>query len=336
MFRKTMIFSIIVAVTLAAQATELRRSTTFEIQECDTSSFDEELVKAHAYVNKIKDRIVQNNLDVFNGDLAPDKICIGVEFKDIGGRAWADAGTGTIKMETDLIMRARNDAQLAVVIAHELAHLSMRHTLDASPVTGTRRAEIQSVMARIRQLNESIRALGKDMPDYQTRYTTLNTQLEEQLRIANSAITTEIGADALNNWEEAEADLVGAHLYLKAGFTADELTWRNQQVILAEANGEDVHGPPPDLNAAELRRQALAECGTTDVNRMNEPARGRQSYPSNCWTVWRILKKEPDTNPNFRNLMTDATSVVNLSSAPSLSEVKAEIENFNETPDPKQ
>lgn len=320
------VYAMAFTFSIASEATELRRNTNIPLTECNSEGFSNNLPKATAYVNRIKDHILASNSEIFRGDIAPANICLGVQHNTTGGRAWAEVVHRTIRIESNLIERAQNDAQTAIIVSHELAHLAMRHTLDANPVTGSQRSVAQAAFTRIYNLLEQITNLGKGSPDHQATHSRLSRELEAQQNIISPLVNAELGANAVNNWEEAEADTVGANFYLRAGFTSDELAWRTQQIIIARANNQDAHGPPPQITAAERLSQSNAACGIRQISTMAEPERGVARYPHECWSTWRLLKREPEINSTYRSLMNDTTSIVTLPGTPTLAEVKAEIE----------
>lgn len=271
---------------------ELRRETQSAFGTCDSGQFTEGFPVATAYVNALFQHIARNNPEVFRGDLAPDEFCVGIKYHPIAGRAWAQADRRTIVFDTDMLMRVQNDAQLAGIVGHEMAHVSMRHFVE--------------------------------------------DQAEHE-------------AGQPNYYHEAEADKIGAHLYLKAGFTSDELAWRHQQLatMLAAAGNRmgyppaegqrrpDVHAHVPPISASERIANGYRACGVTDTANMTEPDVGILRYPSECWTIWSLRHGEPARSAEYRRLMNDSRSIVNLSSGPTLAEVKAEIEAYVPPPDPK-
>lgn len=280
------------AVSLLATSatTDLRRETSVELEDCDRSQFSDRFPSTVRYSQQLMQHIMENNPDVFHGDLAPENFCIGITNNRVGGRAWADSKTRTMVIDPNLVLRVQNDAQLAWIIAHELAHVSMRH------------------------------------------YVEPNASRNNSARV------------------EAEADAIGAHLYLRAGFTSDELAWRVQQLavlpnMMASVTGPDYfgevqtmtagHAPSPDIPASERISNAYQTCGGSSAN-MSEPSFGQNlPYPAPCWSVWSIRHDEPSRSAEFRRLMNDSRSLVNVITSPNLAAVKTEILNSEPPPDPK-
>lgn len=279
-------FSLISIPQSYAQEQTLRRETDIELQSCDRSQFTEGLPESNAYLNALMRHIARENPEVFHGDLAPDRLCIGVKYLDGGARAWATAERRMITINHGLILRARNDAQMALVVSHEMAHLSLRH-IHTDP-------------------------------------------------------------DTESSQDEADADRVGAHFFLKAGFTADELAWRQQQIadVLAQlgitpgqhpgerampinADGTPLmHAPAPDISSSERIANGYRACGVTNPATMSEPSIGNLRYPSECWTIWDLRHGAPARSATYRAWMTDERSITNLALTPGLQDAKDELEGF--------
>ncbi|AGH94546.1 M48 family metalloprotease [Pseudobdellovibrio exovorus] len=283
---------LVFAVSLLATSatTELRRETSVELEDCDRSQFSDRYPSTVRYTQQLMQHIMENNSDVFHGDLAPENFCIGITDNRVGGRAWADSKTRTMVIDPNLVLRVQNDAQLAWIVAHELAHVSMRH------------------------------------------YVEPNSSRHNAARV------------------EAEADVIGAHLYLRAGFTSDELAWRVQQLavlpdMMASVTEPDYYGEvrtttaghsrSPDIPASQRIANAYQTCGGSSAQ-MSEPNFGsNMPYPAPCWSVWSVRHGEPARSAEFRRLMNDSRSLVNVITSPNLSAVKTEILTAEPPPDPK-
>lgn len=314
----------------ASFATELRRTTAFSFEECDRSQFLTAVPKATAYVTEIANRIMRANPEVFRDDLAPENICIGVQFNNAGGRAFANAASRSFFIETGMLTLAQNDAQIAIVVAHELAHISMRHFHGGYPVTGP---AVTQAAIELNRLSSQLSGKGE-----RTTHENDNLQaaIREQNNIIDSAIAAQLGQSVVPNWVEGEANLVGAHFYLQAGFTSDELAWRDQQVAILTSQGEEPSATPPDIPAQDRISQAYAACNVSSPASMSEPSRGVMRYPAECWTIWNLRHQTPQMNPQYRTQMNDSTSIVNLSlpADSNLAAVKEEVEAY-QPEDPK-
>jgi hypothetical protein len=321
---KTFVLLFAFLVPASTFAIELRRETPFPFEECDRSQYLTVTPKATAYVTEVARRIMLANPSVFRGDLAFENFCFGIRYNDTGGRAWATAESRSFVVESGMLTRVQNDAQLAFVVAHELAHVSLRHFHGGYPVSGP---AITAAATEIRRINELIFSPNARSEDNDA----LNTQLRAQEAIINNAITAQFGEGVLNNWEEAEADRVGAQFYLNAGFTSDELAWRPQQIIITDAMRLDVHSPAPQITARERIDRSYSGCNVpSDRTNMSEPVRGTASYPSSCWSIWNLRHNAPATDSEYRTLMNDSRSIINLDlpAGSNLEAVKAEVEAY--------
>jgi len=326
---KTLALLLVTLVSTSTFAIELRRETPFPFEECDRSQYLTATPKATAYVTEVARRIMLANPSVFRGDLAFENFCFGVRFNNTGGRAWATAESRSFVIETGMLTRVQNDAQLAFVVAHELAHVSLRHGHGGYPVSGP---AITTAAAEVRRINALIFSPSARPEE--------NAGLNEQLRtheaVINNAISAQLGSDAINNWDEVEADRVGAQLYLNAGFTSDELAWRPQQIVITDAMRLDVHSPAPQISSTERIDRSYSGCNVSDRANMAQPERGTASYASSCWSIWNLRHNAPATDSEYRTLMNDGRSIVNLDlpAESNLQAVKVEVEAY-EPPNPK-
>ena len=293
---------------------EIRRDTVMPLGSCDQSVFEPNLPITNVYLNRIFRHIAQNNPQVFNGDLAPENICVGVRYNGAGGRAWALVDRRTLYIDSSLVARAQNDAQVAAVIGHELAHITMRHTpLDGIPVQGAERESLRSMLRERNGIVDQINRLSKD--GNTAAIEELQRRDRELLSQINQRLTERYGRDFTDTWMESEADLVGAYYYLNAGFSSAEVAWRSQQVAIAEANNQNVHGAPPAVSAAERTQMAFQACGVTDTANPAEPVKVSnpgQRYADACWTVWKLRHGALREGALYASLYNDHVGIENL------------------------
>lgn len=324
---KRLVFSI-TFLTLSAGAVELRRETPYEFKPCNRTEFITVLPKSLTYVTDMARRIMHANPSVFNGDLATENFCFGIKYNE-NGRAWANAETRSFVMDTGMLTRVQNDAQLAFVVSHELAHVSLRHFHGGYPVSGP---AISAADAALREIRAQMMLESNRTHEASER---LNDEEHRHQAVIDDAIRAQFG-EITGNWEEGEADRAGAQFYLAAGFTKDEIAWRSQQVVITDERNEDPHSPPPQISAQERISQAYAGCDVTNIASMSEPARGGGPYPNQCWTIWNLIHNAPATDGTCRSLMNDARSIVNLDlpEESNLNAVKAEVAAYVH-PNPK-
>lgn len=157
-----------------------------------------------------------------------------VVFDDKQANAFALPG-GKIGVYTGLLRVAKNDAQLAAVIGHEIGHVIARHSAERV----SQQASSQLGLA----------ALGKIAGD----------NPKSNLLMGLLGVGAQLGILLpYSRTQESEADLIGLDLMARAGFdpTQSVALWQN---MITEAGGK---GPPQFLSthpASENRIAALQE-----------------------------------------------------------------------------
>ena len=122
-----------------------------EPKPCEDGKDNPEAVR---YIRGIAGWIMQRNPNTFAGPYAPGQFCFAVTSAQ-GMNASASVETRTIFVSTGLLlMDGAKDADIAAVLAHELAHITMQHKLrepdavdlppDYDPVEGQRRLAARS------------------------------------------------------------------------------------------------------------------------------------------------------------------------------------------------
>lgn len=79
---------------------------------------------AARYVESIAKSIIDANPSVFKDDLSFDKFCFYV-IRDDEFNAFATPPSANVVFHDTMLIRMRNDAEVATKLAHELAHLTM-------------------------------------------------------------------------------------------------------------------------------------------------------------------------------------------------------------------
>ncbi|RYZ55919.1 MAG: hypothetical protein EOP07_13275 [Proteobacteria bacterium] len=85
---------------------------------------------AEAYVSKILRYIMAKNNNIFKGRLDFSHFCVSV-VRDDEFNAFALAESGNVIVNDTLLKAMSSDALFAATLAHELAHVTMGHTIDA-------------------------------------------------------------------------------------------------------------------------------------------------------------------------------------------------------------
>ena len=326
--------------TQIAISMETRRQTVVTLSSCQDEA-NPNLMKTDLYVQNLKRKITTANPDIFSEDLNAADICLGVKLTK-SQRAWAEADKRSAKIDSGLIMRVKNDDQLAFTMAHELAHITMRHApLDGIPIEGADREDARELLRRHQAKYEEILAWPKDGP--REVFERLQRELREINQELNNIIVDHHGEEAVSNWMETEADVVGAYYYLRSGFDPLEVTWRLDQIVIAlndagldprtqsHGPGYDPHGPPPAMTSDQRVARALAVC-RLDLGPFSEPPiRGTHRYPMPCWQIWNIKFNLAQNEPLFFELYQDLPPRLDQEVNPSLTEVKDEIDSHSTT-----
>ncbi|NBX16979.1 MAG: hypothetical protein EBR09_06390 [Proteobacteria bacterium] len=166
------------------------------------------------YLNELKNVIARANPKTFQGNLAPENICIALETADRGTGGGAFGDSGRITLERLAVKKAASDAELGALLCHELAHVSMHHmrtsrnsasgeTLNFSHGVGPDRYFQQlRQYPNYRTEKQALDALSRRLAEVEREYITLQSQLPHLAELAfpkdvlESAKKNEAGAKA--------------------------------------------------------------------------------------------------------------------------------------------
>ncbi|HYX33358.1 MAG TPA: M48 family metalloprotease [Oligoflexus sp.] len=99
------------------------RARTVPLASCEKQGGSDPNVQ---YVQTVLDSLTSANPATFKGLLASSKFCLRViESSELN--ASADTTTGIIQMNTQALRESIHDADVAAILAHELAHITMNH-----------------------------------------------------------------------------------------------------------------------------------------------------------------------------------------------------------------
>jgi hypothetical protein len=87
-----------------------------------------------AYLAALKNHIAAANGQTFRGVLAPKNICVALDLMDLGTGGGAFGNSGRFEVERATVRGAANDAEVAAVLCHEMAHIAMNHLKTAVSV----------------------------------------------------------------------------------------------------------------------------------------------------------------------------------------------------------
>lgn len=310
---------------------ETRRETSVALATCHDSQYSPNLPLTKRYLRSILDELISSSPEVFRGDLAKNKICIGPKLST-SQRAWAQAEKRSMEIETGLILRIQNEEQLATVIGHELAHVALRHTpLEGNPVPGDDGIKANLLLKQNAEYMEKLFTLvkGKDAAEI-LMYQEKEAQVSKEI---NDLFLKNFDKEFTANWMETEADVTGAVYYLKAGFSSVEIGFRIEQLATdahraglnprTQNSGRnfDPHAPSPAMSAEDRTELAHRVC---ELDSSEAPPRGIHRYPMPCWQIWNMRVNLPSTNSEFYQLMQNKTSR-NIDRGVTLEEVREEI-----------
>lgn len=243
MFRK--IFYGLVAAALVACATsptgrsQLMLISDSEMNQMGTQAFQQMRQQQEVSSNRRVQRYVQCVADAITGELEGEGAETDWEivvFEDDSANAFALPG-GKIGVHTGLLDVARNQDQLATVVAHEVGHVLSRH--------GAERVSQQFAAGTALQVVNAY--VGEESSN------------SSKLAMAMLGLGTQVGVLLpYSRIQESEADVIGLDLMARAGFDPRQSVdlWQN----MAEQGGSrppellSTH-PAPESRIKELRER---------------------------------------------------------------------------------
>lgn len=191
------------------------------MSSCVTPEPNEGLGEVVDYVRKVSNDLAKGNEDIFRDDLAIERFCFQVQ-GDSEISATADSRDGTITISPRSILNLESPAQLASILAHELAHVTMNHLdLDQHPDLSE---------------NNEYQELRKKLSNSDLSEDELSAT-QEKIKSLEREILGEESHDLKLNWKESEADDVGLEFYTKAGYGS--LDYEKTFEKVSEIVGED-------------------------------------------------------------------------------------------------
>jgi|GEM_PF-673663 len=230
-------------------------------------------------LNSLAEKITSANPQTFQGNLSLSQLCIGIN------AAWTklDARTQpevkTILFSTPMILVAQNDDELAAVLSHELAHITLQHQgfgeapprLSADPIFVALKSRGQALQSEVAALAKQ-GGREKDIFHLSEQF----GELQKQMNARIDAVYGEANAHA--NWFEQEADEVGAEFFVRAGFKSNSylsMLWRT-----SSASVDDYQ------RCQGLIEEALVK------NSSVRPERGNKVHPTTCWRAFHLKVDE--------------------------------------------
>jgi hypothetical protein len=229
-------------------------------------------------LHRIAHSIALGNPEVFSGVLDLSQICIQVNPSESFVGAHTDPSRKTIVFGLKLMASAQSDEQLAAVVAHELAHITLQHAgLGEISPRVLKTPEGAALSAKQGALQKTIQELTKNGAP-QSEIFKVSAEFEKTIDEAN-ALTDKIYGEknANRNWIEQEADEVAAEFLLKAGYPVHEFA--NMLWLGNSAKSEEV------MQCNNLIYAAWD-------NATERPERGAATHPTTCWRVFHLLVDE--------------------------------------------
>ncbi len=173
-----------------------RRDPKKPFETCQTSTpGDSALATAQSYVQRIAYYIMKKNPQTFDGDLAPEKFCFQiVDSATVNASAAVESRLITFYRGIFDVMQ--NDGQIAAVMAHELAHVSMYHAGGIEKEEVENDPRWQSESGAIKQRIQSLKANEMDL-----------YQRSDSLRNEKDNLETSLSSKAPDALRQKQAEL---------------------------------------------------------------------------------------------------------------------------------
>lgn len=233
---------------------------------------------ANKRVRRIAHSIALGSPDVFKNSLRIESFCFKIAKSEAAKPASTEVEQKTITFSLGILAKAQSDSQVASVIAHELAHVTLQHTgfgEIAPRVLNT--PEGKHLAIRQNALRDKIKRLAQagasaaDVLQVQNEFA--KTVIEQ------NTLTDKVYGEqnAYRNWAEQEADDVGAEFLVKGGYPIHEFA--NMLWLSSSATP-----------------QQIMECNNIIYNAWNNsterPERGTENHPTTCWRAFHLLVDE--------------------------------------------
>jgi hypothetical protein len=231
-----------------------RREPTAPLRDCRAERFSVGSVSAAAdsYLQKIARALMEGNPATFAGPFGPTAFCF-TTTADETINAFAYSNSGDVLFNVGLLRVATSDAQVAGIMAHELAHVTMQHTADLVhprlKTDATWVAANAELQAMIERDSERLEQLWED-------YTAARLSQQDLRRRAQAIFSPELRAqreDLRAKAQQWQDDLFAGPVVEDAGWDLYETFQTKFQPILDGAAGQEgPGGMPADDGGAQL------------------------------------------------------------------------------------
>ena len=320
--------------------------------------------------NMMLDMMERNNASgakTFTGFLRPSDFCIGTEFSKIFN-AYAIPVSGQVVFNSQVLLEAQNDAFVAGILAHELAHITLKHDtwypehtfrFARSQAKSEFEAAEKATNENNKRFSDSIpklleivsdEALGQDgeldallenlevrTPEYWAtigQFVLDKGLCAEKCAEWSSAIDETVSAITAFNTSKSELDSIVARYY------NEEDIANKTEKDADEVGFEFFARSDYNLNSyfdfttyflENFDNKSLRSCTRRSLE---EVSRGTHSHPENCWRQLNQREELKDHAEDY--IVFQRESSINRFTSPSLAEVKAELQAIHAIIDQQQ
>lgn len=238
-------------------------------------STDSKLIR----LRRVAERITENNPLVFEGSLALSELCIALNLEWDKPQAHSQPGAKIIFFSPQMLLRAQSDDELAAVLSHELAHISLQHQGfgEAPPraFSDVRFLELNKAAIDLqKEIARLARKGGHDEEIFElsAKFAALQLQMNERIDLVYGEKNAHL------NWIEQEADEAGAEFFVRAGFNPESylsMLWRTSSAT-----------PDERIQCEQMIQNALQ--GPERIR----PERGNKNHPTTCWRSFHLKVDE--------------------------------------------
>lgn len=226
-------------------------------------------------------RITESNPEVFTGPLSAAHICVEVDSQTQRAAAHSDPDKKRIVFTEQFLALAQSEGELAAVLSHELAHITLQHQgFGEIPPRVAQDPRFSELKVQADDIQRNIATLARSGADKSLIFALAHRfgALQEKMNRLIDFVYDE--QNAHKNWFEQEADDVGSEFFIKAGFSQESfisMLWK-----FSQESQVDNHNCQKQI-AAALAKQSY-----------KRPERGTKAHPSICWRAFHLQVDEWD------------------------------------------
>lgn len=295
--------------------------------------------QATTYVQNILNHITTQNPQTFRDVYAPESFCI--DLQEGPFNAVADPQTGIVTVFTGVVKAAMNDAEIAAVLSHEIAHITMQHMDLMTQADWQKMGEdgqtkvydrfdvmfdLDDLMLQLEQEQATLKELGEKQPDDRQAIQTSRQRIQDleksiqakQRELETSTVAVQAASqeklgdkDQAFSSVEREADEVGFEFYLRAGFHP-------------AAFGTIMRSFYP-VDVIKQQGEFLKCLANITFPVGGNPDRGSEFHPSPCWRLYNVTVGEQQRHREDYKPFLQRATLTTITGAVSLAEAKKEL-----------